>query len=208
MTINGENLLQKGTSKLEATGIILAGGQSSRMKQNKAFLELTGQALIDRTLALFKEIFNEVIISSNERELYLNYHVPIIADNTPGLGPIGGIQAGLEAARYNTCFFVACDMPFLNPEVIIYMAQWKDSYDVIVPQGKKGLNPLHAFYSRSCLPYLERNIRQRKLRVIDLYDACRVRYIKEEELTAFGDPERFLCNVNTPEDWLRVSRQL
>ena len=141
---------KKNENKLNASAIILAGGQSSRMHRNKAFLRLDGIPLVERTLDLLNDIFAEVLISSNEPELYRTYDVPVVRDQVTGHGPIAGLQAGLTAARYEACFFAACDMPFLDPALIRHLAQWREDFDVLVPQDRSGLHPLHAFYKKTC----------------------------------------------------------
>ncbi len=205
-------------SRLQATGILLAGGKNSRMKKNKAFLELEGQPLVERSLQMLKGIFSEVLLSSNEPQLYEQFGVKVMPDLMPDQGPIGGLQAGLRAASYETSFFVACDMPFLDSGLIRLLSRWAKEYDVVVPQAGGGLNPLHAFYARTCLPFIEENIRSGHLKIIDFYPQCKVRYVGEEELAAAGGMSserevsaaerlrRAFLNVNTPEEWDRLVR--
>lgn len=207
MIIGQNNSEEINNVKLAATGIILAGGKNSRMKKNKAFLELEGRPLIERSLEILEDVFSEVIISSNEPELYRKYNVQVVPDKIPNQGPIGGLHAGLLAAGYDISFFVACDMPFLDSRLIRHLALWMDTFDVVVPQGEMGLNPLFAFYKRTCLPFIEKFLRANRLKIIDFYPECSVRYVKDSEMQGFGDLNTLFCNVNTPEEWAKVQNR-
>jgi len=191
---------------LKATGILLAGGKSSRMKKNKAFLELEGKPLVERSLTVLQTVFTEVLISSNKPELYAGYEVPVILDEILDRGPLEGIYQGLKAATYDEVFFVACDMPFLSVELIRLMSSWISAYDVVIPKLQSGLHPLHAFYHRRCLPSIKSNLEANHLKVIDFYPSCSVRYVEETELQAVTDLSQVFCNINTPEDWSAIHR--
>jgi len=144
--------------KLKATGILLAGGKSSRMNKNKAFLELEGKPLVERSLTVLQSVFSEVLISSNKPELYAGYEVPVILDGILGRGLLEGLYQGLKVATYDEVFFVACDIPFLRAELIRFLFSWISAYDVVVLQLQSGLHPLHAFYHRRCLPLIKNNL--------------------------------------------------
>jgi len=186
--------------KLKMTGILLAGGKSTRMGTNKAFLELDGQTLVERSLSVLQNTFVEVLISSNQPEFY-PYGVRIIPDIFPEMGPLSGLHACLQAASFDQCFFVACDMPFLQEDLIRFLAGLSEGYDVTVPRAAGGLNPLHAFYHKNCLPKIENNLKSGRLKIIDFYHKCNVRYVEEHELNGFGDLAMIFSNVNTPEEW-------
>lgn len=192
---------------LPATGIFLAGGKNSRMRRNKAFLELEGKPLVARSLAILRSLFTEVLISSNEPALYEAYGVPVIPDQEQGKGPLAGLAAGLKAASFASAFFVACDMPFVQAGAIRYLWQWVPGHDVVVPRGYCGPHPLHAFYHKNCLPFIEENLKAGCYKIIDFYPSCRVHYVKEEELQTFGDVPKILSNVNTPGEWAAISGQ-
>ncbi|MDO0825890.1 molybdenum cofactor guanylyltransferase [Desulfosporosinus nitroreducens] len=174
------------------------------MKKNKAFLELEGKPLVERSLTVLQAVFAEVLISSNKAELYEGFEVPIILDEIPGRGPLEGIYQGLKAAAYDEVFVLACDIPFLRTELIRFMATWNPVYDVVVPSLQSGLHPLHAFYHRRCLPLIKKSLEANSLKVIDLYPSCSVRYVKETELQNYNNLSRLFCNINTPEDWSAI----
>ncbi|KLU60124.1 molybdenum cofactor guanylyltransferase [Peptococcaceae bacterium CEB3] len=186
---------------LPATGILLAGGTNSRMGRNKAFLEFAGKPLIERSLAVLSSVFEEVLISSNEPALYQAYGVRVVQDQVLGRGPLAGLVAGLGAARFDTAFFTACDMPFVQEGLIRYLWRSLPGYDIVVPRAGEGVHPLHAFYTKSCLAAMEENLRAGRHKIIAFYPSCRVRYVPIEELKVFGDAAKILANVNTPEEW-------
>lgn len=190
--------------KLKATGILLAGGKSSRMNKNKAFLELEGRPLVERSLAVLQTVFTEVLISSNKPELFVRYEVPVIQDEILERGPLEGLYQGLKSATNEWVFFVACDMPFLRGEVIRFLSTLISKHDVVVPRLQSGLHPLHAFYHRRCLSAIKNNLEASRLKIIDFYPTCSVRYVEETELQAFSGLSKVFSNVNTPEDWLAI----
>lgn len=175
------------------------------MKRNKAFLEIDGKPLVERSLEVLQTVFSEVIVSSNEPKLFSRYGVPIIQDEVLDRGPLEGLYQGLKTATYDEVFFVACDMPFLRSDVIRFLAKWIPEYDAVVPKLRSGLHPLHAFYHRRCLPSIKNNLEAGRLKIIDFYPACSVRYVEETELEIFSDLKDVFCNVNTPEEWSAVN---
>ena len=177
------------------------------MKKNKAFLELEGKPLVERSLTVLQAVFEEVLISSNKPELFAGYKVPVILDEIFGRGPLEGLYQGLKAATYNEVFFVTCDMPFLRAELIRFMSSLIPAYDVVVPQLQSGLHPLHAFYPRRCLPSIKNNLEADRLKIIDFYPSCSVRYVEETDLQNFHNLSQVFCNVNTPEDWLAIVKK-
>ena len=174
------------------------------MNKNKAFLELEGSPLVERSLAVLQTVFTEVLISSNKPELYADYGVPIIQDEVLERGPLEGLYQGLKSATNEWTFFVACDMPFLSAEVIRFLFSWISNYDVVVPRFQSGLHPLHAFYHRRCLPLIKNNLEADRLKIIDFYPSCAVKYVEETELKIFLDLTNVFCNVNTPEEWSAI----
>lgn len=174
------------------------------MKKNKAFLELEGSPLIERSLNVLQTVFTEVLISSNKPELFVRYKVPVIQDEILDQGPLEGLYQGLKVAKYDEVFFVACDMPFLEAGLIRFLAKWVPEYDIVVPRLQFGIHPLHAFYHRRCLSKIKEKLEAGCLKVSDFCRSCSVRYVEETELQAFGDLSKIFCNVNTPEDWSAI----
>lgn len=198
--------IRSGGKKLPATGVLLAGGKSSRMGRNKAFLEMDGRTLIERSLSILDQTLAQVLISGDEA-LYGAYGFKVVVDRFEEQGPLAGLEAGLGQAEYDWCFFAACDMPFLTAEGICFLYQFTAGYDIVVPESPQGLHPLHAFYHRRCLDIVEQNIKTGRRRLTDIYPSCRVRRVTDEELRQHGLSDRIFTNVNTPEEWERSKRE-
>jgi len=193
-------------AKLQACGVILAGGQSRRMGRNKAFLEVGGEPLVRRAARRLGELFDQVLIVANSPQDFGFLGLPVVPDRTPGLGPLGGLEAGLEASRHHHTFFCAVDMPFLSAGLIRYMLAQAPGYEIVVPVIGGEFEPMHAVYGKGCLPAIARSIAARRLRLLSIYDAVPRREIAEDEVRRFGDPHRLFFNCNTPED-LELARR-
>ncbi|AFL99745.1 MULTISPECIES: molybdenum cofactor guanylyltransferase [Desulfitobacterium] len=198
---NGETLLP-------ITGIILAGGKSSRMGRNKAFIEWAGVPLIEHTLAIFSTVFAEVMISSNHPELYAKYGVKVIKDNYLDHGPLGGLEACLREARYDYAFFAACDMPFLSVEVIRFMAgKIEGEVDILIPELDGEIQPLHAFYHKNCLPIIEDSLKAKHLKLaVFIRQNNRVRHMREKDFINFPNIRLCFSNMNTPQEYLTLQQ--
>ena len=189
------------------TGIILAGGRSYRMGTEKAFLEIDGTRIIDRTISLFKSIFDEVIIATNLPLLYLDFGVTVVTDFYKESGPLSGIYAGLFFASSNHVFICSCDMPFINVSFIEYMISHTDDYDILVPHTMEGYQPLHAIYGKKCLPLARKMLEQSKLKIDYLYKEYKelhILSIEEAVLEAFDPSKKMFINVNTQEDMKKI----
>jgi molybdenum cofactor guanylyltransferase len=185
---------------MKACGVILAGGQSSRMGANKALLDLGGQTLIERLASRFTAWFDQVVVVTNSPDLYALLGLPLAGDRVPGLGPLGGLEAGLSASRFEHAFFAACDMPFVNGPFVRYLLEQAPEHDVVVPRVDREYEPMHAVYGRSLLPVIREHLDQRRLKLLTIYDGARVRVVEEPEIRPFGDPARLFFNCNTPAD--------
>lgn len=189
------------------TGIILSGGKSSRMGENKAFVELGGERLLDRTITLFRDLFDEIILVTNDPRAYLDLDLTIVTDIIPGKGALGGIYSGLFFARSERAFVAPCDMPFLDRSFITWMLSKAADCDVLVPAPADGLQPLHAVYSRRCLPAMKKLIDDDRLQIKLLFKRCRTVEIPPQVLKPF-DPEGIMFqNINSRGD-LEEARQI
>lgn len=189
---------------MKMTGIILAGGKNLRMGVNKAFLEIKGQRIIDRTQRIFKELFAEVILVTNSPLAFLDLNLRMVADLLPEKGALGGVFTGLFFSSYSHAFVAACDMPFLNREMISYLINLASKYDIVIPKTEDGFQPLHAIYSQKCLPHMENLLRQGNLKIIDFFHLVRTREVLTNELINFDPSLKSFFNVNTPEDLARA----
>ena len=183
------------------TGIILAGGKNSRMGIDKAFIKINGSRMIDKTMDIYRRLFSEILIVTNDPLSYLEFtHASIVTDIYKGKGPLGGIYTGLFYARNPYSFVSACDMPYLNRDFIEYLARLSGKHDVIVPKLTEGYQPLHAIYSRNCLPSIKRLLILDKLKITGFYRDMRVLEVSGGQILPFNKDNRIFQNLNTPED--------
>ena len=189
---------------MKITGIILAGGKNLRMGRNKAFLEIDGRRIIDRTKDLFLEVFDEVLLVTNSPLDYLALDLRLVSDLIPDKGSLGGIYTGLFHASHPHAFVAACDMPFLNRRLIGHLAQLAPKFDIVIPKTNDGLQPLHAVYSQSCLPFMEDLLRRDNLKIIDFFPRVNVREVRADEILPYDPELKTFLNVNTPEDLQKI----
>jgi molybdopterin-guanine dinucleotide biosynthesis protein A len=182
------------------TGVILSGGKNRRMGENKAFLRVEGERLVDRTVRLFRSLFEEVLIVTASPWAYLDQPAAVVTDILPDRGALGGIYTGLFWTRTEQAFFAACDMPFLDRAFMEYMIGQSPGQDIVVPACPEGFQPLHAIYSRRCLPVIRGRLDQNRLKITGFYPGHALRPIPPERVRAFDPQGRMFINVNTPED--------
>ena len=189
---------------MKITGIILAGGKNLRMGKNKAFLEVRGERIIDRTKNLFRALFDEVLLVTNSLPDYLDLNLRMVADLYAGKGALGGIYSGLFHASHSHAFVAACDMPFLNKDLIRHLIDLSPGYDIVIPKTEDGWQPLHAVYSKKCLPFMEDLIREDNLKIIDFFHRVKKREVPTEEILPLDPNLASFLNVNTPEELARI----
>jgi FdhD protein len=202
-----ETLTTFGDMASGVTAVILAGGNSTRMKSNKALLPYRGERFIERIYRQLADIFPEVILVTNTPEMYRFLPCQTVADHFPGMGSLAGIHAGLSHSTTPHIFVVACDMPDLNDALIRQLVSKADGNDVVIPESEGGLEPLHAVYGKGCLPAMEKTLSSGKRRIVECFDQLKVTVVSREEISRI-DPE-FLSfrNINTPEEYFRIRQE-
>ena len=174
------------------------------MGENKAFIQIEGVPIIKRIYDLFKELFQEVIIVTNQKELFSNFDSKIYSDLIPSKGALGGLYTGIFFSSFHHSFCVACDMPFIKKTLVQYLIENMDDEDVIVPRTKDGLQPLHAIYSKNCVDPIRKSIDEGKSKIIDIYDQVNVKIVDEKDFLCFDPGRESFINVNTPEELLSI----
>lgn len=189
---------------MNSAAVILAGGQSTRMGHNKAFLQIGQEKFIERMVREFNMAFKQVVIVTNQPSLYDYLGVDVVSDIIPGFGPLSGVHAGLSAAKYDYSLITACDMPFARADLGITLVKMSEGFDVTVPVEGNYLQPLFAVYRKSCLGYVEESLNEGISKVYAFYPKVKVNYIQQNMLVPTGDVEKAFLNVNTPEDLNRA----
>ena len=188
------------TSFKDVSGVVLVGGKSSRYGSNKALAQLHGVPLIERVLGVMGRVFENLVLITNTPDEYAHLGLPMHEDIIKGLGPIGGIYTGLNVMPDDAGFFVACDMPFLNHDLIHYMVTERGSSDVVVPRIKGMVESLHALYSKGCLSPVKRLIESREYQIFQIFNDVSVQYIDEDKIRRFDPALRCFININRPEE--------
>lgn len=182
------------------SAIVLAGGKSRRLGVDKALLALrNGQSLLVSAVKTVGKVAAEVIVVANDKGYGDDIEARLVPDVYPGKGSLGGIYSGLLSSAYARSLVVACDMPFLNDRLLAYMVSLPRDYDVLIPRLGDALEPLHAVYSKECLPYMRELLAHDHLKIIDFFDQVRVRYVDAAEIDVFDPDHLSFFNVNTPE---------
>ena len=184
---------------MTVSAAIMAGGQSKRMGQDKAWIELDGEPLIKRVADVLGELADEVIVVANDPR-YESLGLRVVRDRWPQGGALGGIATGIGAATHDTVLVAACDMPFLSVDVWRVLLGHAGEGDVVIPKIGGEYETMHALYTKACVPQMARAIAENRLRVISFFDQVRVLAIEEPELRAADPTLRSFTNVNTPEE--------
>lgn len=186
------------------TGIILAGGKSSRFGSNKALAKFNGTPLIERVTGVLGRIFKNLMIITNSPLEYSYLKIPLYQDLVKGLGPVGGIYTGLDALDDGWAFFCACDMPFINEGLVRYLVGAKDGFDAVVPRMDWKIEPLHALYSKNCLSAMKELIYKKEYQTIKAFDKINVRFVEEEEIKIYDPQLKTFLNVNKQDELEKI----
>jgi len=176
--------------RMQATAIILAGGGSRRMGQDKTMLQIAGKPMIKYVYDKIEPYFMQMLISSNNAELHDFIGEMVVPDCIAGRGPMMGIVSALKVSNHDVNFVIACDMPQVDTRLIKTMIRLAKDYDAVVPRvGPDLYEPLFAVYNKSALPVMEELLHSGQNKIIDSLDRCRVKYIDL--------PGRRFSNINT-----------
>ncbi len=190
---------------MTVTGVIQAGGRSTRMGgEPKALMDLGGKRIVERIVDVLGSVLSDLLIVTNTPELYAFLGLPMVPDVFPDHGSLGGIYSGLKAANGEAAFTVACDMPFLKPEVVRLVVSRAGKADVVIPRVGDQYETLHALYAKTCLPHMEAVLQAKRFKVVGFFPHVKVLEIPEAEIVRIADPSICFMNVNTPEELARA----
>ncbi len=212
----------------DCTGVILAGGLNRPFGgRNKALTEIGGQTILDRIQSAFAGLFSETMVVTNTPLTFLSCESLVVTDIIALRTPLAGLHAALNYAKTPTIFVTACDTPFLStPLIEAILANMDTRSDIVVPETAKGLQPLCAVYTKTCLPPIEKQllresataledtgepqerILRQGLKILNFYDSVRVKRIPEQTLRRVDPDLLSFFNVNTPEDFAQAGQIL
>jgi molybdopterin-guanine dinucleotide biosynthesis protein A len=184
----------------DTTGVILAGGENTRMPLLKAFIRVKGRTIIGRNLEVYRDIFDKTFIITNQPGAYSHLRTPMLGDIYDIRGPMTGILTSLINSPVKWIFVSACDMPFISKELITLMAGQRKGYDAVVPRIRGNTEPLFAFYSKNILASMEKALLGNKRGLKDFLKNKKVKYISLNEIKKVENGARSFINLNTPED--------
>ena len=203
---------------ISVTGVILAGGESRRMGQNKALIQLGDDSLIGHVIRRIRLVTDELLLITNTPTEYAHFDLPMHSDIIPNTGALGGVYTGLTYASHAAVLCVACDSPFLVPNLLTYLVSVLDEYDAVMPYtysrnkdlgvrnpsystDQMTLQTLCAAYSKRCLPIIELMLQESELRVHALQERANILTITPEIWKTYDSEGHSFFNVNTPEDF-------
>ena len=193
------------TPSVPAGGIVLCGGQSTRMGTSKALLPFGPETMLQRVVRLLGSVTSPLVaVAAPDQELpVLPVNVAITRDEREGRGPLEGLRAGLKAlpAEVEAAYVTSCDVPLLVPKFVERMVELLGDHDIAVMEIDGFAHPLSAVYRRSTLPHIERLLAADRLRVSYLFDAVKTRRVQPAEMRIADSELLTLRNLNTPEDY-------
>lgn len=204
------------------SGVILAGGENRRFPALKAFIKIDNSTIIEKNLSLMEKIFGDVFISTNMPEKYFYLDVPLIGDVLPSRGPMSGIYASLINAKSDCIFVIACDMPFVETDVVSFICKkhievFKGGLhkgdlkstlcvDATIPVYNGEPQPLLGVYCKTVLPYLEDCVLNKKTSMRRLLSEINTHFIEESDIMTMDPDGRSFVNINTMEDYEKIRR--
>jgi len=189
------------------TVAIMAGGKSSRMGRDKAFVPFQGRPMIEAALEKVAGLGQETILITNNPAPFRYLGLPMFADVMPDCGPLGGIYTAVHHAAHPHILVVACDMPWLNRSLLAYLLSLRQQADIIVPRWTQFPEPLHAIYNKACLPPIRSHLEAGRFKIIRFYNQVRVRYVDKPEIEPFDGDGRSFANINTLQELRAAQKQ-
>jgi len=190
---------------LRISGVVLAGGKSKRMGQNKALLELGNCTMIEKVVSTLQMLFQEIIVVTNTPEDYgMLKDVRFVEDQlqSPVKSSLIGLYSGLLAATNPYIFATACDMPLLNTTLIGFMRDQVHEQDIIIPRVKGYYEPLHAFYSKKCIVPIKRQLDGRDYKILKFFPEVRLLEIQENVIRRYDPHLHSFLNINNLQEYL------
>jgi molybdopterin-guanine dinucleotide biosynthesis protein A len=183
------------------TGLILAGGRSSRMATSKALLPFGGEPLLVHIVRRLQPLFSELIVVGAPGQQLPHVPATVVRDDEPYQGPVGGLYYGLRRISYDSAFVISCDAPFASPALVSHLVRIRDHYDIVVPLWDGRYQPLFAVYHRQVVPVLEEQLQAGDLRPVSLFDKVTTRIVDEADIRRFDPEGASFINMNTPGEY-------
>lgn len=192
------------------TAVILCGGKSTRMGFDKSLVKINNRFLIEIIGEQLEEIFDNIILVSNNLKKTKDLKYKAVIDIIPDLGPIGAIYTSLKNADSRYVFVTACDMPIINLDYIKYMINIIKLKGVegVISRNATFLEPLYAFYSVNMIETFEGEIKQNNLRLFDVINKSKIHYVEEDEVREYSSNMDIFLNLNYKADLIEFEKNL
>lgn len=184
----------------ETTGVILAGGASSRFGSNKALALLQGNHIIQHVATVLENLFPQRLLVTNTPETYRFLGWKMSGDIHIGCGPLAGIHAALTHISTPQAFIVGCDMPNVAPNLIGFICNLPGDWDVALPWLESGPEPLYAVYRKSCLPVITKQLQAKQGKIRLALQLLKLRKVTQQEVVAITGDLTSFHNINRLED--------
>ncbi len=186
----------------QLTGIILCGGKSKRMGENKALLKINGKCIISYVVDILQPLCNEIIISTNNKELdFLPYRK--VNDIFNDIGPISGIFSALLKSTTNKNIVLSCDTPFINSNLLNQMLSYSHSYDIVLPKFNNHLQTMTGFFSKNIIPAVNEEIGKGNYIPPKIYEKCKLKKIEIDKRNPYYN-ENLFFNINSQDDYKKA----
>ncbi len=185
-------------NKEQITGIILAGGKSSRFGSNKALFEYKGKKLVEYSIETLKPLCGQLLLSTNEPEKFTFTGLPTVADLFPASGPVAGIHACLAQSNTEHNLVIGCDLPWLDTRLFEFILQNSHNYQVVMPRHKGFRETMASYYHKSCTVTLEKALQEKRYKIFDAIAPLKTFYPEIDNETFYN--EKLFANVNYRED--------
>jgi molybdopterin-guanine dinucleotide biosynthesis protein A len=193
----------------DLTVVIQAGGRSSRMGTDKGLVPLAGKLMIEHIIDKVDLLGDELVLVTNNAPAYAYFGLRIVSDDEPGAGALPGLKTALTAATGTYVLVIACDMPFLNRDLLQHQIDlaFNTGKDIIIPRWDDHLQTMHAVYKKeSCLPAVTHALEDNQQRMISFFPSVHVHKIEPDEVAGFDPHGRSFLNINTPEELVEAEK--
>ncbi|GAA0444566.1 hypothetical protein GCM10008983_22460 [Lentibacillus halophilus] len=192
---------------MQGTGVILAGGKSSRMGTDKSLLTIYGKSAITHVTEELKKCSSQTTVITNNPASHTFLGIDMYTDRYKDMGPLAGIESGLYHSNSDVCLFAACDMPFIDQSIYHLLYQSLENVDAVIPVYNERMHPLAGIYKKQVLPQVQCLLHHDERKVRTLFKYINVRYVSHYKNIPDQKLEKHFFNMNDPAQYEK-SKQL
>jgi molybdopterin-guanine dinucleotide biosynthesis protein A len=182
----------------KVTGIVLAGGKSSRMGKDKGLCTFYGKPMVLHAVELLRQVCDNIIISSNNPD-YSQFGLPVVEDEIKNIGPLGGIYSGLKQTKSQDNFFLSCDMPMVTTDLVKYIVSEKEGFEIVIPMFNGLPEPLCAYYNKQITDEMLEIIKSGEYKIQEIAKNFKVKFLPIDLHLPFYSDGLF-TNINSQKD--------